>query len=211
MKILGISTATKVASVAVIDDVATPHATSLLAEFTSAEIKSEDIIVLIDRICKDINFDIKNIDAIAVATGPGSYSGLRGGLAAAKSLAQVLNVPLAGVSTLEAIAYNFAGTEGTIAVVLDAVRDENNFALFTSDSKTIRRLTDDMVVSKTRVAELLSGIKGNIRVTGPSDNLAYGKSVAMIGLARIKCGKTEDYLSLVPEYSHMPNIREYKK
>jgi hypothetical protein len=68
-----------------------------------------------------------------------------------------------------------------------------------------------MVVPKTRVEELLKQIKGRIFVTGPENNIAYGKNVALIGLNKIKEGKTEDFLSLVPEYSHMPNIREYKK
>ena len=205
MKILGISTATKVTSVAVIDD------EKVLAEYTDGRARSEDVTVLLNRIFEETGLDIKNIEGLCVATGPGSYSGLRGGLAAAKSLAQVLNVPLAGVSTLEAIAYNFKNTECTIAVVLDAVKDENNFALFTSDTNKVRRLTDDMVVPKARIEELLKQIKGKICVTGPDNNFAYGKNVALIGLAKIKEGKTEDLLSLVPEYSHMPNIREYKK
>ena len=210
MKILGISTGTKVVSVAIVDDVETLCTASLQCEFTSSNVKSEDIVVLIDRICKDISFDINDIEAVAVATGPGSYSGLRGGLAAAKSLAQVLNIPLAGVSTLEAIAYNFKNTECTIAVVLDAVKDANNFALFTSYSNKVRRLTDDMVVSKSRVEELLKQIKGKIFVTGPEDNYAYGKNVALIGLAKIKEGKTCDFLTLTPNYSHMPNVREFR-
>src|SRR3989338_3960275 len=100
MKILGISTAGKIIDVGLIDE------DKILSEFSSSQLKSEDVVVLIEQIFCEANFEIKEIDAICVAEGPGSYSGLRGGLAAANSFSQVLNIPLVGVSTLEAIAYN---------------------------------------------------------------------------------------------------------
>jgi tRNA threonylcarbamoyladenosine biosynthesis protein TsaB len=90
---------------------------------------------------------------VAVAVGPGSYSGLRGGLAVAKTLAQTLKVPLAGISTLEAIAYNLINVEGTMAVILDAKADEYNFALFGASRGKLKRLTGDMVLKANVIKE----------------------------------------------------------
>ena len=211
MKVLGISTAGKLTSVAVIEETQQPQTTSVLCEYSSLNVRSEDVIVLIDRICKDTGLDIKEIDAIAVVDGPGSYSGLRGGLAAAKSLAQALEVPVCGVSALEATAYNLKNAEGAIAVVSDAVRDESNFALFSSDSKNVRRLSQDMPLPKARIKELLKQIKGKLHIPLEQDEYPYARNAALIGLAQLKAGLKDDYLSLVPRYSHVPNIREYKK
>ncbi|MCX5749881.1 MAG: tRNA (adenosine(37)-N6)-threonylcarbamoyltransferase complex dimerization subunit type 1 TsaB [Candidatus Saganbacteria bacterium] len=224
MKVLGISTATKIVGAGFVED------GRLLAEFTSSALKSEDIVVLIERIMTEAGADIKDIGAIAVSDGPGSYSGLRGGLAAAKSFAQVLNIPVIGVSTLEAMAYNLVNVSGTIAVVCDAVRDEVNFALFTSDSKKLRRITEDIVVSEARLKELLKEIKGeiyiiaskdfpflqksrinsNIRIADQARSAASGVNVALIGEQKLKEGKKDDYLKMTPKYSHTPNVREFK-
>jgi len=203
MKILGISTAGKIVSAGLIED------KKVLAEFTSRALKSEDLMVLVQRITEEAGVDIKNIDGIAVAEGPGSYSGLRGGLAAAKSLAQVLNIPITGVSTLEAVAYDLVKVRGTVAAICDAVRGEVNFALFTSDSKKLRRISDDMVVTEKRLGELLKQIKGEIHIASAEDALPKGVNVAFLGMDRINAGQADDVLKMTPKYSHTPNVREF--
>ena len=161
-----------------------------------------------------------------MASGPGSYSGLRGSLAAAKSLAQTLNVPLTGVSTLEAIAYNLIDIEGTIMVVLDARADEYNCALFGASQGKLKRLTADVVLKLAALKERIAGISGDIWLVGNTKELKdlkdnnlhfaeevhghpYGTNVARIGLEQIRAGKTDDPLKLVPLYSHQPNIKEF--
>jgi len=216
LKLLGISTASKVTSAGLIDG------NKVVAEFTSSDIRSEDLVVLIDKIFEETGQNINDVEAIAVAQGPGSYSGLRGGLAAAKSFAQVLNIPVVGVSTLEAIAYNLVGVKGTIAVIMDAVKDEVNFAMFTSDSKQLRRITEDFAVSVTRLKEVLGRIEGelhiisNIELDGEYKNtivrgIPSGINVAMIGAGKISSGAKSDLLKLYPEYSHTPKLKEYTK
>ncbi len=210
MKVLGISTAGRLTGAALIEETQ-QGAVSVLCEYSSANARSEDVAAIIEKLFKDAGLDIKEVDAVAVVDGPGSYSGLRGGLAAAKSLAQVLDVPICGVSALEAAAYNLKNAEGTIAVVCDAVRDESNFALFSSDSVNIRRLSQDLPVPKTRVKELLGQIKGKLHILRGSDEHPYARNAALIGLEKLKSGQKDDPLSLVPRYSHTPNIREYGK
>ena len=219
MKILGISSATKVISIGLIDE------DRLLVETTVSDIRAERILFYI----KEAGIEPDQIEGIAVAQGPGSYSGLRGGLAVAKSLAETLKVPLAGVSTLEAIAYNLVDIEGTMAVVLDAKRDEFNFALFGADQGKLKRLTDDLVMPLGKIVDKLSKISGKIHLAGNTVELKkklsgknfifaedihsqpYGINVARLGLAKINAGETADPQKFVPKYSHMPNIRVFKK
>jgi tRNA threonylcarbamoyladenosine biosynthesis protein TsaB len=228
MKILGISSATKVISIGLIDE------EKVLVETTVSDLHAEKIMLYV----KEAGIEPKQIEGVVVAVGPGSYAGLRGGLAVAKSLAQTLNVPLTGISTLEAIAYNLIDIEGTMAVILDAKADEYNFALFGASKGELKRLTDDLVLKFDHMMEKLSRISGEIYLAGnikgirePLDfsrgkqgignrdnfHLAedihshpYGINVARLGLSKIKAGQIEDPLKLVPSYSHKPNIREFK-
>lgn len=217
MRILGLSSATKVISIGLIDD------DRVLVETTVADILAEKVMFYV----KEAGIEPKQIEGVAVTVGPGSYSGLRGGLATAKSLAQTLNIPLVGVSTLEAIAYNLVDIEGTMAVILDAKVDEYNFALFGASRGRLKRLTDDSVLKVDRLIGCLERISGEIWIVGNSremrekltgDNFhfaeeahshPYGINVARLGLIKIKAGQSGDPFKLVPQYSHKPNIREY--
>lgn len=227
MKCLGISTAGPVMSAAVVVD------GGVSAEFSvsGGNARTEKLIPMVDEVLKKADLSISKIDGIAVVKGPGSYSGLRGGLAAAKSFAGTLKVPIVGVSTLEAIAYNFINSYGTIAVLVHACRDEYNIALFASDGKALKRLTDDLVVKFDRSVELFSQINGKLvlaaeeklyreilkknknsqlEAADPKDTVPWAINAARIGVMKLKAGEKEDYLTLSPEYSHKPNIREYK-
>ncbi len=219
MRVLGISSATKVISIGLIDE------DRAIVETTISDIRAEKITFYIN----EAGIKPEQIEGVAVAQGPGSYSGLRGGLAVAKSLAQTLNVPLAGVSTLAAIACNLVDIEGTMAVILDAKRDEYNFALFGAHRGKIRRLTDDLVLRFDKIVDKLSDISGEIHLAGKVEWLkeklkeknfhfaedmhsqALGINVARLGLLKIRAGETADPLKLIPQYSHKPNIREYKR
>jgi len=226
MRILGISGATAVISIGLIDE------EKVLAETTLADIRAEKIMFYI----KEAGIEPKQIDGISVTIGPGSYSGLRGGVATAKSLAQTLKVPLVGISTLEAIAYNLVDIEGTMAVILDAKADEYNFALFGASQGKLKRLMDDLVLKLDVLMEKLSRISGNIWIVGnisheplwfmvkdiksiDGENYhfaeeihshPYGINVARFGLLKIKAGQIDDPLKLTPHYSHKPNVREFK-
>ncbi|MBU0672155.1 MAG: tRNA (adenosine(37)-N6)-threonylcarbamoyltransferase complex dimerization subunit type 1 TsaB [Candidatus Margulisbacteria bacterium] len=220
MRILGISSATKVISIGLIDE------DKVLVETTVSDIRAEKIILYVN----EAGIKPEQIEGIAVAQGPGSYSGLRGGLAAAKSLAATLSVPLTGVSTLKAIAYNLVDIEGTMVVILDAKRDEYNFALFGAHQGKLKRLTDDLVLPIDKIMAKLSEITGEMYLVGNTAGVRdqglggrgnfhfaeeihshpFGINVARLGLLKITAGETEDPLKLTPKYSHKPNIREYK-
>lgn len=226
MRVLGISSATKVISIGLVDE------DRVLVEATVSDIRAEKIMFYV----KEAGIEPSQIEGVAVAQGPGSYSGLRGGLAVAKSLAQTLNVPLVGISTLEAIAYNLVDIEGSMAVILDAKSDEYNFAWFGASQGKLKRLTDDLVLKFDKMLDKLSKISGEIYLVGKVNGIReklvpgeiegvkgenyhfagdfhshpYGINVARLGLIKIKSGKTENPLKFAPQYSHKPNIREFK-
>jgi tRNA threonylcarbamoyladenosine biosynthesis protein TsaB len=219
MRILGISSATRVISIGLIDD------GQLLAETTIADCRSERIVFYI----REAGIEPEQLEGIAVTIGPGSYSGLRGGLATAKTMAQSLNVSLVGVPTLDAIAYNLVDIQGTMAVILDAKTDEYNFALFGATQGRIKRLTEDLVLKEASLIEKLDKISGRLWLIGKTDKIKlqlnknnfsftdevhshpYGVNVARLGLLKIAAGQTDDPLRLVPHYLHQPNIIEYKR
>jgi tRNA threonylcarbamoyladenosine biosynthesis protein TsaB len=199
MRILGLSSATKVISIGLVDD------DRVLVETTLAESQAERILFYV----KEAGVRPEQLQGIAVTSGPGSYSGLRGGLATAKTLAQTLKIPLVGVSTLEAIAYNFIDCGGTIAVKLEAKADDFNFALFGANQGRLQRLTEDLVLGEAKIDNLLNKVAGKVILAEGIRAHPYGINVARIGLDNIKAGQIADPLKLSPRYSHQPNIKEF--
>lgn len=217
MRILGISSATKIVSIGLVDE------SMVLAELTVDKMQSENIVFFL----KEAGILPDKIDGVAVAIGPGSYSGLRGGLTVAKALAQTLNVPLAAVSTLEAIAYNLIKENGKIGVILDARADEYNSALFEASKGVLKRISADEVINSEDFKAKLLSVNEPLRIAGnvvafehlKNENLHFadkslcaplGVNVAKLGLLKIKAGETEDLFQLAPQYSHKPNIREFR-
>ena len=120
MKILAIDSSGLVASAAVLED------GLLLAEYTVNYKKthSQTLLPMIDEISRMLELDLNSLDAIAVAGGPGSFTGLRIGSATAKGLGLALDKPLISVPTVDALAYNFCGTERLICPMMDARRSQ---------------------------------------------------------------------------------------
>ena len=127
MKILGIDTSGLVGAVAIADG------DLLLSQF-SIQYKtthSEILMPMLDDVCKKIHLDLKSIDAIAVAKGPGSFTGLRIGSATAKGLALALDKPIIPIPTVDGIAYNLSGVEKIICPMMDARRNQVYTGLYT--------------------------------------------------------------------------------
>lgn len=120
MKILGIDSSGMVASVAIIqDDV-------IKAEYTMNHKKthSETLLPMIDEIVKTSEIRLEELDAIAIAAGPGSFTGLRIGAATAKGLAMAIDKPIIPVKTCEGLAFNMWGADGLIVPMIDARRNQ---------------------------------------------------------------------------------------
>ena len=120
MKILAIDSSGLVASVSYVAD------GSIVAEYTINYKKthSQTLLPMIDEIKSMADIELSEIEAIAVANGPGSFTGLRIGSATAKGLAMALNIPVIEVSTIEALAYNAYGMDALVCPIMDARRDQ---------------------------------------------------------------------------------------
>lgn len=120
MKILALDSSGLVASVAVMED------DRLLAEYTIQYKKthSQTLLPMLDEIRNMIELDLSTVDAIAVAAGPGSFTGLRIGSATAKGLALALDRPIVPVPTLEGLAYQMYAADGLICPIMDARREQ---------------------------------------------------------------------------------------
>ena len=120
MYILAIDSATPVAGVALI------HDKKLIREdfVNFKKTHSETLMPMADKVLHDCEIEIKDLAAIAVTIGPGSFTGLRIGLAAAKGLSLASAKPLIGISTLDVLAHNLAYTNGLVCPLLDARKQE---------------------------------------------------------------------------------------
>ncbi|MFA9464311.1 MAG: tRNA (adenosine(37)-N6)-threonylcarbamoyltransferase complex dimerization subunit type 1 TsaB [Velocimicrobium sp.] len=120
MKLLGIDSSGLVASVSLVFDGV------MIAEYTTnfKKTHSQTLLPMIDEIVRMTEVDLKEIDAIAVAAGPGSFTGLRIGSSTAKGLGLALNKPIIPVPTVEGLAYNLYGMTDLICPIMDARRSQ---------------------------------------------------------------------------------------
>ena len=159
MKILGIDSSGLVASVAVVED------DVLRAEYTTDYKKthSQTLLPMLDELRSMIDLDLSSIDAIAIAAGPGSFTGLRIGAATAKGLGLALEKPLVEVPTLEGLAYNLWGTEKLVCPLMDARRNQ----VYTGIYEFVREgRNDSLHVLKNQCAVDISEILTELNAMG---------------------------------------------
>ena len=126
MNILGIDSSGLVASVALQSD------DKLVGEYTihNKKTHSQTLLPMIHDMLEMAGVSVKELDAIAVASGPGSFTGLRIGAATAKGLGGALSIPLIAVPTLEGLAYNLAGAEALVCPIMDARRQQAYYGIY---------------------------------------------------------------------------------
>ena len=149
MRVLALDSSGIVASVAVVED------DTLVAEYTVNYKKthSQTLLPMLDEIVKMTELYLKTIDAIAVAKGPGSFTGLRIGSATAKGLGLALDKPLVGIPTVEALAYNLYDVNGLICPIMDARRKQVYTGIYRYEDHRLMTVKDQMAVG---IEELLS-------------------------------------------------------
>jgi len=158
IKILAIDSSGLVATVAVV------CGDELIAEYTINYKKthSQTLLPMLDEIKKMVELDLDSIDAIAVAAGPGSFTGLRIGSATAKGLGMALNKPLIGVPTVDGLAYNLYGTEKIICPIMDARRSQVYTGIYTFERKedkyVLKILKEQCAVPMEEIISVLNEI-----------------------------------------------------
>ena len=161
MRILALDSSGLVATVAIVEDDQT------IAEYTVNYKKthSQTLLPMLDEIVKMTEFDFDTIDAIAVAGGPGSFTGLRIGSATAKGLGLALNKPLIHVPTVDGMAYNLFGCTGLICPMMDARRNQVYTGIYRFE-QGFEIVEEQMAIAVQELIEKLN---------------AYGEKVTFLG------------------------------
>lgn len=165
MRILALDSSGLVAGVAVLESENEKKDAQTIAEYTVNYKKthSQTLLPMLDEIVKMTELDLDTIDAIAIASGPGSFTGLRIGSATAKGLGLALKKPLVEVPTLEGLAYNLCGTEGLICPIMDARRGQVYTGIYACADNELKVMEEQMAVPIEELAEKLK--KYNQKVT----------------------------------------------
>jgi tRNA threonylcarbamoyladenosine biosynthesis protein TsaB len=144
--ILNLETATKNCSVSISQN----GQTILCKEMAEAGYShAEKLHVFIEECIKESNISFKDLSAIAVSQGPGSYTGLRIGVSAAKGLCFALDLPLIAVDTLQVLASKLSISQGVIIPMIDARRMEVYSAIFNSKSEKIREVQAEILTENS--------------------------------------------------------------
>ena len=218
MKILGLDSSGIVASVAIVED------DVLIAEYTVNYKKthSQTLLPMLDEIAKMTELDLNSIDAIAVAAGPGSFTGLRIGSATAKGLGLALKKPLIAIPTVEGLAYNLYDISGLICPIMDARRKQVYTGIYRFTDHQLKVVEDQMAVPMETVIEKLNQYGEAVtflgdgvpvfheliaeKMTVPYSfapvhvNKQRAAAVAALGEIYYRQGKTETAMEHVPDY-----------
>lgn len=228
MKVLSIDTATESASCAVLED------DKLLGEINFNFGKAHSVILMsmVDYLLSSVHIDISEIDGFVASKGPGSFTGLRIGMATTKGLCFGSKKAFISVSTLDALAFNLAYSSGVICPIMDALRGNVYTALYTFKGEDLQRISEYMVIP---IEELISKLKAYDTVNFIGDgivkfreilgasisdcnfapvhlNTARASSLGEIGMKLLKAGNKEDINSCTPLYLRKSQAeREYDK
>ncbi len=192
----------------------------LIAEWTVQKrlTHSEQLIPHLDMMMNEAGVSKKEVNAIAVSIGPGSFTGLRIGLATAKMASYIWKVPVIGVDTLEALAYNMKGANAFILPLVDAQKGNVYTALYAAYAEFWKELPesvlsiDDAIDGAiahggpiVAVGECVDKYEKKLLVKGielapPHNRLTRAGSVAVVGLEKLAKGEVDDPLKLLPNY-----------
>jgi len=218
MIILGIDSSTPVAGVAIVDQEKIWAENFLNTGYTH----SEQLLPMIHQTLVQAKLELKDIDGIAVTKGPGSFTGLRIGMATAKGLAQVAGKSLIGVPTLDALAYNLWGYQGIICPILNARRQEVYTAFYEMKDDRLSRISGYLAIGPKELAEKILKMRQPVTFLGDgvlvyreilaaklseqvhwaslNNLLPRAASAAIIGLKELKKGFSDNLYTLEPFY-----------
>ena len=221
MRLLALETATSVGSVALLDDgvAVREHSDRVPRQHL------EWLVPAVAGVLTAAGWTPADVDAVAVSTGPGSFTSLRIGIATAAMWARSRGIPAVGVPTLDALALG-TQTRGLIGALLDVRRSEVVFALFRRDG-VLQRVTDDRVGSVSSVLESLppgpitfSGdalehygeailtMRGQVTFAPREQWYPTATAVGQLGWERLARGDHDDVYRLHPTYSRAPTDKE---
>ncbi len=218
MRILALDSSGLVATVAILED------EQMIAEYTVNYKKthSQTLLPMLDEIVRMTEFDLSAVDAIAVAGGPGSFTGLRIGAATAKGLGLALEKPLIHVPTVDGMAYGMYGTSGLICPMMDARRNQVYTGIYRFADGEFEVVEAQMAVALDELIEKLNGYGEKVTFLGdgvpvyrsqldeklqvahayapPHLNRQRAAAVGALGMKYYAEGKTETAAEHKPDY-----------
>ena len=217
MRILAFETSAKAASVALYEG------GKLLGESyqNTGLTHSQTLLSMGENLLKTCGYTPEQMEAVAVAAGPGSFTGVRIGVAAAKGFAWGNQLPCYGVSTLEAMALSLGVWQGYVCPVMDARRSQVYNGVFSVECGKYTRIREDRAISLQELGEDLQTLEGNIFLVGDGSILCYNtlteklpnlvcppehrmhqraSGVALAAAEKIARGESGDGGSLEPNY-----------
>ena len=217
MLILAFETSAKAASVALMDD------RKLLGESyqNTGLTHSQTLMVMAEDLLKQCGKTVADVTAVAVAEGPGSFTGVRIGVAAAKGTSWGGQLPCYGVSTLESMAESLGAYQGYVCPCMDARRSQVYNALFYVNHGEIRRIREDRAISLAELGQELKALEGPIFLVGDGSSLTYNTlsgeipglvlppehrmhqratGVALLAVKKQAAGEAGDGNALTPNY-----------
>ena len=214
MKILAIDSTARICTAAVCED----EQLLMLGQENAGMTHSEMLLPMIENILSELGLGVSDIDMFALSEGPGSFTGVRIGAATVKGLAFGREKPCVGVSSLEALAYNYINERGIVASAMDARRSQVYTAIFRVDHGSIERLCEDMAIPVDELCEMLGKYEGEeIFLSGDGAHLVSERlgdraeydeqragqnaySVALCALRAYRAGKSTTDSELRPTY-----------
>ena len=195
MKILSLDCSAGPASAAVTED-----GKVLAYSFVNIKLThSQTLLPMVENALKSAMLGFDDIEGIAVNCGPGSFTGIRIGIAAAKGLAAPKNLPCAAVSTLYSMAYRFADTDCIICAVMDARCNQVYNAIFNIEGGEITRLCEDRAILCEDLAEELKKVSQNtnkcVIIVGDGTEVFYPSAKDIKGVK--KSGENNRYQNAV--------------
>ena len=216
MLILGIETSTRAAGVALISE------EKILAEISqeSKLYHSENLLPQIEQVLQIAN--VEKVDAVAVSLGPGSFTGLRIGLAAAKALAYAWQVKIIGVPTLQAIAYHFPKNSATILPLIDAQKnsayvqtfknavplDEVKVKPIADILKAAGELNEEIILCGDVLGKIKGELPANVKFAPINLRMPRAVNVALCGKDLLDAGKEGNVMNLEPLYLRRSEAEE---
>lgn len=217
MLIFAFETSAKAASVALLEDGVLLGESYLNCGLTH----SRTLLQMGQELLETCGRTVRDVTAVACAAGPGSFTGIRIGIAAAKGFAWARELPCVGVSTLEAMAQQAAAFEGVVCCAMDARREQVYRALFSCSGGVLTRLTEDGAVSLEKLEAELKKIEKPKIIVGDGAQLCYNtigtampdcrlaaehqrmqraSGVALLAHTRLLAGERCDGAALTPNY-----------
>lgn len=217
MKVLGLDTSTLMTTCSVMDG------DKLIGEYSLSHdmSHSEKLVPMIKEMMDSLGLKLEDIDLYAAAIGPGSFTGLRIGIATIKAFAHIYNKPVVGVSTLEAMAYNLPYNPVVIPMI-NARRDRVYTGIYSWEDEVLETILNPCIFEIDELIEFIQSNYDRVLVNGdgavvfkeilktalgdkvifstPGLNMSKASSICELAIKKYNDGVSDDFFTLAPEY-----------